>query len=509
MELDRPREATAHRATLRWLGLGLLLTYVFTSSGGFEVSDIFMRYLTAVSWIEGRGGALSSEVDFTGGTFSDDGRLFCIYGPLQSVLMVPYLLAVRALPVGGVDRSALEIFAISLGLFPLVSTAAMIVLFLALRRLGYSPRISLLATLAIALASLFWHYARMGQEENLVALAYAIWLLGAARLTAGDGLPATLMAAGGTIAITTRWATVPALGVLFVMSLVLLVRHRRQVKPADLALGTALASAGIFLLLLWNRYRFGNWLETGYTRSTAHLQQELFLAEGYGEHLAALLVSPYRGLIFYSPILIAGIFSVFLARRRSLVRLLGFGALAVLGVTLLFLAGFRFWHGAHAWGPRYLTAVHVLFAPALATLFVRRPRAALLVPACAALQIFSTLLPASTEEYFRDNLERTRPGYCSDWRPECTAVGQRIPRALAAIGNTMAGRPGITVSDSSFVAPEAVLQTSDYRTVFWWPVRLAFHRPILPLWAALALCGAGLGTAAVCLGRAWKSSAPI
>lgn len=507
MELNPTAVPRARRATALWLALGLLLAYFFTSSGGFEVSDASLRYFTAVSWVEGRGGALPGELGWNGGALSDDGRVFCVFGPLQSVLMVPYILAARLVPTH-LDRSVLETFAISLGLFPLVSALAMAILFLALRKLGYTPRPALLATLGIALGSLFWHYARMGQEEHLVALAYAIWMLGAARLAAGERWAATLMALGGTITIATRWATVPALAVLLALSLFLLVRHRRAVRPIDLGLGAALSGIGIFLLLAWNHYRFGSWLETGYGRWNAHFHQKMFLADHYGEHLAALLVSPYRGVVFYSPILIAAIAGIFLAKRGSLPRLLGYSALAVLAVTLLMLAGFRFWSGGHAWGPRFLTALHVLFAPGLAALFARRPRAAWLVPACAALQIFSTVLPESTEEYVRYNLEQARPGACSDWTLECTAVGQRIPRALAAVANTVTNQPGTRVTGRPLVAPEVVLQTSDYRTLYWWPMRISFRMGALPLWAALVLSIAGLAAAAFCLGRAWRSSAP-
>jgi hypothetical protein len=178
----------------------------------------------------------------------------------------------------------------------------------------------------------------------------------------------------------------------------------------------------------------------------------------------------------------------------------------VLVVTLLFLSCFNYWAGGHSWGPRFLTALHVLFAPALASLFARRPRTALLVPACAVLQIFSTMLPASTEEYARYNLERAHPGACSDWSPRCTAVAQRIPRALAAVAHTITGDGGIVISGRPLVAPDVVLQTSDYRTLYWWPVRVSFRMGALPHWAALLLCAAGLAGAAFCLRRAWRTT---
>jgi hypothetical protein len=503
----RPPAASRH-ATVRWLALGLFLAYLFTSSGGLESGDAVVRYDTARSWLAGEGGALSPKLAWNGAAVGPDGRVFSYFGPLQSVLMVPFLLLARAVPHGGVDPSVIETFAISLGLFPLVSTAAMTLAFLSLLLLGEPPRTALAATLGIALASIFWHYARMGQEENLLALGFAIWLYGAARLQAGRPWSTTLMASGAVVALATRWASVPSLGVLLAASLVLLHRYRRAVRLSDLALGGAAAVCGPALLLLYNRARFGHWLETGYGLANAHAHTTLFVSGGYFDHLAALLVSPYRGLLVYSPIVLAAAAGLWVARRGSPARLLGATAFATLGVLLVFLAAFHYWTAGHAWGPRYLASPQVLLAPALACCFARWPRTAVVVPALALLQISSTMLPESTEEYVRYNLDHARPGYCSEWRPECTAVAQRIPRALQAVANTVAGRPGVVLSGRPLVPPDVVLSTSDYRTLYWWPVRTAFRLHALPVPAALLLCAAGLAAAAACLLAAWHSTRP-
>jgi hypothetical protein len=493
-------------ATALWLALGLWLAYLFTSSGGFETGDAVWRYYTARSWLAGHGGALPARLGWDGGAFAPDGRLFSFYGPLQSALMVPFLVLAGAVPHGGIDPSVIETFFISLGLFPLVSTAAMVLAFLALRRLGYGARPALAATLAIALGSMFWHYARMGQEENLLALGFALWLLGAARLLSGGSWPATLMAAGAVAGLATRWASVPSLAVLFVASTVLLVRRRHTVRPGDLAAAAAAGIAGPALMLLYNRWRFGAWLETGYGLWNAHAHTPMLVLDGYAGHLAAMLVSPYRGLLIYSPIVIAAAAGLWSARRGSPTRLLGGTAFATFAVLILFLAASRNWTAGHAWGPRYLASPHVLLAPALACFFTRWPRAAALLPVLAAMQIVSTMLPESTEEYVRYNLDRAHRGWCDEWRPECSAVGQRVPLALDAVANTLANRPGTTLSGRPLVAPEVVLSTSDYRTLYWWPVRMAFRMRALPLPLALLTCAAGLAAAVVCLAMAWRSA---
>ena len=184
------------RSPVLWLALGLWLTYLWTSSGGLETSDAVLRYLTARSWIEGHGGVLAAELGWNGGAVLPDGRVYAFFGPLQSVLMVPFLLAARALPAPGMDTGVVETFAICLGLFPLLSAGVIALLYRSLGHLGVAPRVRLLTCLGIGLGSLFWHYARMGQEESLVAFGFALWLLGATRLIAGLRSPALLMAAG-------------------------------------------------------------------------------------------------------------------------------------------------------------------------------------------------------------------------------------------------------------------------------------------------------------------------
>jgi hypothetical protein len=494
---------TARRPAL-WLALGLWALYVTTSPGGLESSDAVLRYLTAKSWLEGSGGVLPRERAWDDHAVLPDGRVYSPFGPLQSVLMLPVLAAVRFLPPVGVDPAVIETFAVALGVFPLISTAAMLLLFQALTLLGHRPREAVLAVLAIAVGSIFWHYARSGQEESLVGLGFALWLFGAARLAADRRFPASVMAAGGAAALATRWASAPQLALLLVLSVALLWRARRRLEGRDLLLGAVIAATATGLLLLYNLLRFGDPLQTGYQLWYAHSNEPMFTLAGYAEHLMALLVSPYRGLLLYSPVVLAALAGAAIARPGT-PRLLALGGLAVLAVALLLFAAFRFWTGGHSWGPRFLTAPHVLLAPALAAFFARLPRSAVLVPALAALQIFSTALPTSTEEYVWYNLERARPGFCTPWRFACTPVPQRLPRVVQAVTNTLADRPGTVLTGRPAVPPEVVLSTSDYRTLYWWPVRVAFRLGAFSPAVALAICLAGLAAGTAALLRSWAA----
>ena len=105
--------------------------------------------------------------------------------------------------------SVVETFAVSLGLFPLLSAGVIVLLYLALGHLGVAPRLRLLACLGIGLGSQFWHYARMGQEESLVAFGFALWLLGAAVLGQGRLADAGPLLRTGFDGLTQRAARTP------------------------------------------------------------------------------------------------------------------------------------------------------------------------------------------------------------------------------------------------------------------------------------------------------------
>jgi hypothetical protein len=417
--------------------------------------------------------------------------------------MCPILAAVGLLAQGSTDTSLVETAAISLALFPAVSTAALLLLYGALRRLDASPRAALAATLAIGVGSLFWHYARSGHEENLVALGLALWLFGAAGLAREARWPCLAMAAGAVVALAARWAAAAQLGVLLLVSLALLLRMRRRVRRADLALATALVAGGIAALAAYNQVRFGSFTETGYGLYYEFLQAPMFSFEGFPGRLAALLVSPYRGLLLYSPVVALALLATLRVRGEPQ-RLLALAGALTLAAALLLAAAFYVWTAGHSWGPRYLVAPQILLGPALADLFARARRSALLVVPLALLQLPSVILPASTEEYLRYDLVERQGEECSAWSLLCAGISRRPALAAEAVANTLAGRPGIVLSGRPYVAPEVVLATSDYRTIAWWPFRMAFRlgTPPLPLAWAVALALLLAATAALAL--AWR-----
>lgn len=470
--------------------------YAITASGGYEVSDAVLRYETAKSWVDGRGGALSAAESFGDPVVSaPDGRHYAPYGPLQSVLMTPVVMLATMLTHGSPANLSKLLFGILV--IPCVSALSMALLFQALCDFGYSLRVALWTTLVIGLATPMWHYGRSGQEENMIGFAFAIYLLGIAKLRRRqfDGLILISLAAG--IVFATRMAYVPAIAVLLCGAAVELWKVRAEQrawrKPALLALG--LGSATIGAIFAYNQHRFGSLLESGYGLYFRQHHMPMFIFSEVPENAAALLVSPFRGILWFCPTLLI-LFGLPRARRCVAVDALWPFILAAWAFTLIFIASYRFWAAAFAWGPRYLVAPIVLLAPLFAAVFASGQKWRAVTALSVLVQFFSVLLPSATENYvYTDALQ----GPCSPWLCRCTALCLRPRRGVQALVNTVLGRHlSVIAIDNQPLGQSAsqILETSDYRSVYWWPVRTAYRAHLLPPPLAFVLCLVVLGAAA-------------
>ena len=95
--------------------------------------------------------------------------------------------------------------------------------------------------------------------------------------------------------------------------------------------------------------------------------------------LLALTVLPYRGVFFYSPILLAAIYGAGVMLREHRTRAFAAAALLLFMTWLLMNATYNYWWGGRTTGPRFLIPAVVLFGPMIAVAFERVPRI------CAAL----------------------------------------------------------------------------------------------------------------------------
>jgi hypothetical protein len=230
-------------------------------------------------------------------------------------------------------------------------------LFVVLRRLT-TWRWALALALVYALGTSTWSISSQALWAH--GLSEVCLVILCALLLAPAPSRAAVAAAGLTAAVMV--ANRPQMAVFALLALLFVwVRHRRHV----LAFAAVPALVGV-LLLAYNRAVFGG-LTGGYG-GFGHFDAPLL------EGVAGLVVSPNRGLLVYTPIMLFafwGAVRVWRVEAPAWLRWLSAGVL----LHVLVYAKFREWWGGYTYGPRYFTDV----LPALIIFLVYG-----LVPLCRA-----------------------------------------------------------------------------------------------------------------------------
>jgi hypothetical protein len=189
----------------------------------------------------------------------------------------------------------------------------------------------------------------------------------------------------GAIPIAFAYATRPD-SALFVALFAMVVLITSKRRAAFVLVG--LAAAGVFVW--WSRATFG----TAFPPYYSGLQATEFKL--YPDALAGVLVSPSRGVLVYSPIVLLAIPGALATIRRPLAGrgLYAMSSAVVVGYWLM-LGALPWWWGGFSVGPRYFTPILpfivVLLVPAIAWVSRLRPapqRAA--VAAIAVAMLWST-----------------------------------------------------------------------------------------------------------------------
>ncbi len=290
-----------------------------------------------------------------------DGALYSKKGLTPSLLLLSLVAAADVAPWLS-TRAAAALFN------PLVNMLTALALYATVRRLGFGAWTAFWTGLLFGTATLALAYARTLYGEPLAGLllALAVWALVALGQGAGWWLAALLGAALGLLVGVNTIYVVMA-GVLALAGLALVLRARYWRAAAALLAPLALAGA---LLLVYNALRFGSPFTTGYRFADGEGFTFPFLTGMYGQFL-----SPYRGIVWYSPLLMLALPGALLLARRGRRRL----ALGLAGLVLLqgaLFAAWWSWDGGIVWGPRFLVpalpAAMLLIAPVLALAGRRR-----------------------------------------------------------------------------------------------------------------------------------------
>lgn len=463
-----------------YLFAGFFTLYFITSSGGFDSGDAVSRYETAKSILAGNGGALPS-TGFNSVATNAQGKTFSTYGPMQSLLMLPIQGALHLLPLDSEKRDAAFRLIFNLFLVPVLSSLALLLLYIALQQLSYTENACRMTVMTLGLATPFWYYGRTAQEENMVALGFVAWLLGIARVRSQRTWGVFLMAVGAAFAIATRWASAAPLIPLFGITLYMLIKEYRKIPRLELFISVILVLLALGGLLYYNHYRFDSIFETGYGLAFQSRALRVFTLKEIPERIAALLFSPYRGLFLYCPVILL---LVPLLRQNKL-RFEWALSTAFLAAFCLN-AVYSFWGAGYSWGPRFLVAPLFLLAPLFARFFENYSNIwawkALFVFS-VLLQLLSTTLPVSLEEGLREKAGLENLSVRDAWNSRLAPVPLRTKFTFDAIENTLRSH-------------------NEGETLFWWPFRFGLKfTNVLAVSLAFLLF---LGLAAFCLTKFFK-----
>jgi hypothetical protein len=383
-----------HRRLLpvEWLVLALsLFLCAFFFSGRLQSADELAVY--ALTYNLSQRGELDINVlastapgmrapPFSGvGEFGPDGSFYSGKGVLPSLLALPLLRVALWLP--GVDPvmstlllnvllTALTAFVIArhvrlrygdgraalvIGLLYVSGTMALAYS----KRLFTEPAAALCVVLAFHLLDRDWGL-ESGDYHDVRSLVPNLFLAG--------------LALGGAVAASYANAVVVPCMALLVAAIVLPLpmTARRRVECASAFVAGLLPWA--VGLALYNVTRFGDVTRNGLPLLAWSLPY--FTPQAALVRIYALLFSPYRGLLWYNPLLLLAPLALWLAYRRTPSRCLRLSrpalwlALGAATLYVLFYSAWSMWWGGFNWGPRFLLPVLPLWMLALTPVFVRR-----------------------------------------------------------------------------------------------------------------------------------------
>lgn len=270
--------------------------------------------------------------------YSKDGHTYDFFPVGTSVIAVPAVLGAKALGVDVFDKRAnLEI-----GLAALIAAATVVALYLLARQfLGFGTSLVLAGaawfgtTLASTGATALW-------SSDLAVLFAALALLLMVRMSTGLSLRAWPWLG---IVLFLAWFCRPTMALLapFVLGY-LLIRSRRDAWRAAAVLGLLIAAFMVF-----SRATYGDWLPVYYRPGR-------LATETFGEALAGHLISPSRGLLVFTPVLV--LIPLLALVTPSRVRERGGLLIVALGWPIahwIVVSQHAQWYGGFSYGPRLMT----------------------------------------------------------------------------------------------------------------------------------------------------------
>ncbi len=236
-----------------------------------------------------------------------------------------------------------------------ISAATAVLLYLVLRKLGYSRRTCVTTAFLLAFSTMLWTYSRGDLwTEPVTALAITAALLAAVQhRESGSGASAffsgIFVAYLLTIKIFWLFLVVPFLVFL------LWDQHRRNVRTVCAFLLPFVGAFGA--MCLYNKLRFGVFMAEGYLGGALTLEsiRSAMRGQPWGQGIYRLLLSPGKSVLLFNPPVIMALFGARRFWKES--RQVALFCLIVLGCYVLFFASRPVLKGSYVWGPRHLTSL--------------------------------------------------------------------------------------------------------------------------------------------------------
>ncbi len=284
------------------------------------------------------------------GKIGRNGYVYAKYGFGQSLAAVPLFLIGKA--VFGSDLDGLQ--GTMLAFSPLITALMCVLIFLFLKRLKFSSKVSFFVCLIYGLTTLAWPYTKYFFEQPLVGFLLLFSCFALYRYKQ-SGQMKWLLFSGFALgfSVATRHASIMVTPLLLLYLLYLLRREKIGLRGTIQRFFVFVMplTAFIFLVLSYNYMRFGSIWETGYGSKIQLFTNPIF------EGLLGQLLSPGKGLFVYAPSLLLFFFGIisFMKRHRA-------EALLFISIPLIYLLLYsrhEGWDGGFSWGPRHMVTISV------------------------------------------------------------------------------------------------------------------------------------------------------
>lgn len=335
--------------------------YLLCNNGRILTVDARSMYEVTRSIVDK--GSFAVDADTPGAHGGIDGQYYSKYGLGKSLVNTPFYAVgkIMARIYPRFPEQYFCFFAVSL-VNPLLTALACALLFVVCGRFGFTDQQSLWLTCAYGFGTIAFTYAKDDMSEPLATLLVLSGVFSAYLYTLRQNrrwilLSATLL--GFCVGTRYSLSLLPIItGVYLVAKSLPALMAKRYVAWRDVASFGSILIAFAALWAAYNYVRFGSVSETGYGLEGTSVSSLDFTPGVLLPHLAALIISPGRGLLFYMPVLVLAVpgFLLFLRSRRA-------EALLCLSIFLStwLLHSASLWDGGWSWGPRFLLPVLPLF----------------------------------------------------------------------------------------------------------------------------------------------------